>query len=74
MRSWLGCKTHSYILPRRAASGPPFVADRDALIVDDFTVTCGTLAETAEALLARGVRRVRACVSHCLLTRRACVF
>jgi ribose-phosphate pyrophosphokinase len=40
------------------------VAGRDAVIVDDFTITVGTLAETAEQLLARGASSVAAAVTH----------
>src|SRR5207247_10260138 len=32
------------------------VADRDAVIVDDFTISAGTLVEAAEQLVARGAR------------------
>mgnify|MGYP005838401339 CR=1 FL=1 len=46
------------------------VEGKDALIVDDFTTTCGSLIEAARAVLARGARSVRACVSHCLLDER----
>ena len=46
------------------------VVGRDALIVDDFTITCNTLSQVAQALLVRGARSVRACVSHCLLTEK----
>src|SRR5438552_749180 len=40
------------------------VADRDAVIVDDFTISAGTLAEVAEQLVARGARSVTAAVTH----------
>jgi ribose-phosphate pyrophosphokinase len=40
------------------------VAGRDAVIVDDFTISAGTLAETAEQLVARGARSVTAAVTH----------
>jgi ribose-phosphate pyrophosphokinase len=40
------------------------VADRTAVVVDDFTITAGTLVEAAEMLMARGARRVVAAVSH----------
>lgn len=46
------------------------VSGKDALIVDDFTVTCGSLIDVAHALIARGARSVRGCVSHCLLDER----
>lgn len=42
----------------------PDVAGRDAVIVDDFTVSGGTLAAVAAALREQGVRSVRAYVSH----------
>jgi ribose-phosphate pyrophosphokinase len=40
------------------------VADRDAVVVDDFTISAGTLVETAEQLVARGARSVTAVVTH----------
>ncbi len=40
------------------------VAGRDALLVDDFTVTGGTLVEAAEQLVARGAHSVSAAVTH----------
>lgn len=47
------------------------VEDRHALIVDDFTITAGTLAEVAECLMERGARSVRAAVSHGVFTGKA---
>jgi ribose-phosphate pyrophosphokinase len=44
------------------------VEDRDAIVVDDFTVSCGTLAEAAEELLRRGARSVSAAVTHAVLS------
>ena len=40
------------------------VRDRTALIVDDFTISAGTLASAAEKLLERGAKAVYAAVSH----------
>ena len=40
------------------------VAGRDAVLVDDFTISGGTLVEAAEQLVARGARSVIAAVSH----------
>ena len=40
------------------------VKDRTALIVDDFTISGGTLAQAAFALMDRGARGVYAAVSH----------
>ncbi len=40
------------------------VADRDAIVVDDFTISAGTLVEAAEQLVARGARSVTAVVTH----------
>lgn len=40
------------------------VADRDAVVVDDFTISAGTLVEAAEQLVARGARSVTAVVTH----------
>ena len=43
------------------------VEGRTAVIVDDFTISCGTLAETAKALIQRGAVEVYVFVSHALL-------
>ncbi|MCL2362296.1 MAG: ribose-phosphate diphosphokinase [Defluviitaleaceae bacterium] len=43
------------------------VTDRNALIVDDFTISCGTLAATADFIKGRGAKRIVACVSHCVM-------
>jgi ribose-phosphate pyrophosphokinase len=40
------------------------VANRDAIVVDDFTISAGTLVEAAEQLVARGARSVTAVVTH----------
>lgn len=40
------------------------VADRTAVLVDDFTISAGTLVQAAEMLIAKGARRVVAAVSH----------
>ena len=40
------------------------VADHDAIVVDDFTISAGTLVEAAEQLIARGARSVTAVVTH----------
>jgi ribose-phosphate pyrophosphokinase len=40
------------------------VADHDAVLVDDFVISGGTLVEAAEQLLARGARSVIAAISH----------
>lgn len=47
------------------------VKGRDAVIVDDFTITAGTLAEVAEAVVARGARSVRAAVTHGVFTGKS---
>jgi ribose-phosphate pyrophosphokinase len=40
------------------------VAGRDAVVVDDFTISAGTLVETAEQLVARSASSVVAAVTH----------
>jgi len=40
------------------------VDGRDAVIVDDFTISAGTLVEAAEQVVARGARSVTAVVTH----------
>jgi ribose-phosphate pyrophosphokinase len=47
------------------------VEGRDAVIVDDFTITAGTLVEVAEALVHRGARSVRAAVTHGVFTGKS---
>jgi ribose-phosphate pyrophosphokinase len=47
------------------------VADRHALIVDDFTISAGTLVEVAECLVERGVRSVHAAVTHGVFTEKS---
>jgi ribose-phosphate pyrophosphokinase len=47
------------------------VKGRDALIVDDFTITAGTLTEVAECLMDRGARTVSAAVTHGVFTGRS---
>jgi ribose-phosphate pyrophosphokinase len=44
------------------------VAGRHALIVDDFTITAGTLVEVADCLMERGALSVHAAVSHGVFT------
>ncbi len=43
------------------------VKGRNAVLVDDFTITCNTLASGARNLKAAGAKRIFACVSHSLL-------
>ncbi len=43
------------------------VKEKNAVIVDDFTISCGTLIDTARALRENGAERIIACVSHALL-------
>jgi ribose-phosphate pyrophosphokinase len=47
------------------------VADRHALIVDDFTISAGTLVEVAECLVERGARSVHAAVTHGVFTEKS---
>ena len=47
------------------------VAGKNALIVDDFTISCGTLASTARFLKEQGAKRIIACVSHCVMSKGA---
>lgn len=44
------------------------VEGRNAVIVDDFTVSGGTLIKTAQVLKAYGAEKIYACVSHALLS------
>lgn len=43
------------------------VKGKNAMIVDDFTISCGTLIDTARALKEKGAERIFACVTHGLL-------
>jgi ribose-phosphate pyrophosphokinase len=45
------------------------VSGKNAVIVDDFTISCGTLIDTARALRENGARRIIACVTHDLLSK-----
>jgi ribose-phosphate pyrophosphokinase len=47
------------------------VEGRDAVIVDDFTITAGTLVEVADELIHRGARSVRAAVTHGVFTGKS---
>lgn len=47
------------------------VEDKTALIVDDFTISGGTLVEVAEKLVERGAARVYAAVTHGVFSRGA---
>ena len=47
------------------------VAGKTALIVDDFTISAGTLVSVAEMVVDRGAEAVYAAVTHCLLTQSA---
>jgi ribose-phosphate pyrophosphokinase len=46
------------------------VKGMNAVIVDDFTITCGTLTETARALKENGAQKIYACVTHALLKEK----
>ena len=46
------------------------VSNRIAVIVDDFTISCGTLIETAKVLKAQGAKEIYAFVSHLLLSEK----
>lgn len=46
------------------------VQGKDAVIVDDFTISGGTLVDLSEMLRQHGARRVFACISHILLNSR----
>jgi len=45
------------------------VKDKNVLIVDDFTISGGTLIEMAHACKHRGARDVYACVTHGVFSR-----
>lgn len=45
------------------------VEGKNALIVDDFTISGGTLINLAEALKERGADKIYACLSHLLISK-----
>jgi len=46
------------------------VEGKNALIVDDFTISGGTLINLAGELKNRGVKKIFACLSHVLLNEK----
>ncbi|MCL1848912.1 MAG: ribose-phosphate diphosphokinase [Clostridiales bacterium] len=44
--------------------------NKTAVIVDDFTITCGTLCEIASTLKAKGAEEIYAFISHDVLTEQ----
>ena len=46
------------------------VNGKNAIIVDDFTISCGTLADAANALKNNGAKSILACVSHGVLNQK----
>ena len=46
------------------------VKGRDCMIVDDFTISGGTLADIAKVLKAKGARRILACLGHNMLREK----
>ncbi|AGC68393.1 ribose-phosphate pyrophosphokinase Prs [Thermoclostridium stercorarium subsp. stercorarium DSM 8532] len=46
------------------------VKGKNAIIVDDFTISCGTLIDTARALKENGAEKIYACVTHALLREK----
>ncbi|HBE43048.1 MAG TPA: ribose-phosphate pyrophosphokinase [Bacteroidales bacterium] len=62
-------KDHSEQAEIRDLFGP--VTIKNALIVDDFTITCGTLIETANVVKQKGAEKIYAMVTHALLDEKA---
>lgn len=46
------------------------VAGKDCLIVDDFTISGGTIIEVAHQLKKRGAKKIYACTTHSLLNAK----
>jgi len=46
------------------------VKGKNAIIVDDFTISCGTLVDTARVLKEKGAEKIYACVTHALIGDR----
>lgn len=46
------------------------VEGKNALIVDDFTISGGTLVDLSRTLKERGVKKIYACLSHLLITEQ----
>jgi ribose-phosphate pyrophosphokinase len=47
------------------------VCGKNCLIVDDFTISGGTLINIAEALKEHGARKIYACVSHIVMKQKS---
>jgi ribose-phosphate pyrophosphokinase len=47
-----------------------YVEDKHAILVDDFTISCGTLSEIANVVMNRGAKSVNAFVSHAMLSKK----
>jgi ribose-phosphate pyrophosphokinase len=47
------------------------VEEKDVVIVDDFTISGGTIIDLAKELKKRGAKKIYACLSHILLTEEA---
>jgi ribose-phosphate pyrophosphokinase len=45
------------------------VKGKNALIVDDFTISGGTLVELAKSLKEKGAEKIYACLSHLMITK-----
>ena len=46
------------------------VDGKDCMIVDDFTISGGTLADIAKVLKAKGAKRILACLGHNMLREK----
>jgi ribose-phosphate pyrophosphokinase len=46
------------------------VSDKDAVIIDDFSISGGTLVKAAQLLKKRGAKKIIACVSHLPLSEK----
>jgi ribose-phosphate pyrophosphokinase len=46
------------------------VKGKNALIVDDFMISGGTLIDTARVLKQNGAEKITACISHCLINEK----
>lgn len=49
------------------------VENKTAIIVDDFTISCGTLIEIANTLIKNGAKDIYAFISHALLSEKGVV-
>jgi ribose-phosphate pyrophosphokinase len=46
------------------------IKDKQCILIDDLTATCGTLINAANILKEKGAGKIYACVSHCCINEK----